>query len=178
MKRPDIHDKTLIEEAVRHSQNLNCVMMDVEEEDGEKDSVVNDIVAAFGDNPDDGYEVVKYLENRRYWEGSSELVDAFNSMFFDISRTHEKWVKQWVIENHIKPALKVGDDVVLKNFNCRGKDVRGKVVEIFTDKAEYIIFCAELGHVRSGTGSYGVVLPFEQVEDNMEVGRLAIAEES
>ena len=40
---------------------------------------------------------------------------------------------------------------------------RGEIVKIDAERAEYTVFCAEDGHVRSGQGTYGYVIPYEDV---------------
>lgn len=88
----------------------------------------------------DGYELVRELESRCYWDGDRELVEIMDSADVHRTRIHGELVKQWVKDFDIKPQFAIGDRV-------RYREHEGIIANIYEKKASYIVSVPSLGHV-------------------------------
>ena len=108
----------------------------------------------------DGYSLAVNLDRRFCWDPDAELVeilDGASGIQWDVYR---KRLKAWVKENGITTELKVGDKV---KTDRSGEHV-GEIVSVDPEVATATIFVAKLGHVRSGVGTHGVIVGYEQCE--------------
>jgi len=158
-KRPSSHDEkidTLIAEELL--DDVIGWLKASGDEDPDRDEVRKSLESAM-DFEDDGYKIARQLDNDG-WDVDAELVHILDNAFPNRIRIHRDFVAKWVEENGIKPTFEVGQTVAFKE---RNKSHTGEITRINEKQAEYTIYCAEMGHVREGTGSHGVILPFEAV---------------
>jgi len=106
----------------------------------------------------DSYRIANYLEERYYWSVDSDLVHIFEEVSFISFKKHDELVAAWVQESGVKPKFSVGAKV---SFKDDGDTYSGEVTRVNARLGTYVVFCQDLGHVKSGTGTLGVVLPFE-----------------
>jgi hypothetical protein len=128
-----------------------------------RDEVIADLekAIAYGE---DGYSIAKYLDTSRGWDVDADLVEILDRTFFEKLALHDKAVNEWVLAYSIKPKLEAGAAVTVHNRSTGNKVVDGQIVSIDEKRGRYTVFIEALGHVRSGCGTTGVVLPFEDVE--------------
>jgi len=124
--------------------------------------ILEQLTAACNFN-DDGYEVVKALDDRFMWDVDSELVGVLDAVPFERIGAHKKVVEAWVEQHGPAPKYSVGQRVAFRWPRC-DKKVVGEVTRLEARTAQYVVFCEEIGHVRSGTGTTGVYLNYEDVE--------------
>ena len=115
----------------------------------------------------DGFEAAKTLSDSYYYEADSELVDILEHASSKFRNHLRNEIKEWVAQNHIKPKYKVGDKVTVSAKTLRSdKDMKGEVINVYADTAEYTICIPELGHTKGdGVGIKGRVLKFEDLHD-------------
>jgi hypothetical protein len=114
----------------------------------------------YGDT--DGYKLASRLEDRHGYDPDEELVDILSAASFKIYDAHKEAVRKWVAENNIQPQFAVGQIVKYK-VNRYSKSQTGEITKIDTETAQYTIFDESAGHVRSGVGTIGFVVPYEIV---------------
>lgn len=133
---------------------------DVDSSDEYMSQLRSDIAEAT-DHSNDGYEMARYLERHCYWECDSALVEILDgSMSLRLAAKYSL-VEQWVLNNGIIPEYSVGQRVTFRN---RGKIVDGEITKVEAKRAQYIVFCESLGHVRPPTnGTTGVYVGVEDI---------------
>lgn len=99
-----------------------------------------------------GYEYAKELENNGAFNINSIIVDELDCIGSMLYSLNEKHIKEWVIENNIKPKYKIGDLVEYEDYR-KGK-IQEVIKEIDFDKAVY--------HIRI-TDTSSRLIPFENV---------------
>ncbi len=109
----------------------------------------------------DGYEIVKKMENDLGYAGDSYLVELMDDATTVCSCAYYEFVKKWVKEEGIKPTLNIGDKVV---YTHKSTNVEGIITGVDLLEAQYLVFSESRGHVRSGVGSHGCYIPFEDVK--------------
>jgi hypothetical protein len=127
---------------------------------GSNEEIVADLVHAMRYVCDDGYEISRRLEGRGY-SPDSELVDILDSAGHHKYLAHKEDVKEWVLANDLKLDLPLGTRV---SVEMGGKTHIGEIRDRYEDTVQYSVFIAELGHVREGAGTHGVILGFEKVK--------------
>ena len=130
------------------------------------DDVINDLKQTFDVNEilnGDGYFLARELEAKCNYESDMELANILGVFSFIIRNHCSEAEKKWVIDCEITPKYSVGDKVHVSRKN---KIYEGEIVEIKNDMAQYTIFVEELGHVRSGVGTHGIIERFENVEED------------
>ena len=154
--RPRIYDEgNLIATAKRFAKELREHF----EGEGELESYERDIAKALAFTDFDGYRIAKSLDQIGY-EVDAGVVEIFDNAFSVAREENRKRIKQWVIDSGIHPTFEVG---ALVKASDMGKIVDGEIVRIDAAQAEYVVFCESLGHVRSGSGTRGIYVPFEKV---------------
>jgi hypothetical protein len=119
----------------------------------------------------DGYELAKEMEDRFYYEPDSDLVEIMDNAHCAVLDAHDRIVEKWIVENSIKPRFAIGARVSFKRNQGDKLLYNGEIVHINEKQGKYTVFCEDLGHVRSGCGTHGVVLPFEAVEQESQVAQ-------
>ena len=66
----------------------------------------------------DGYELAKKLENTYCWDIAVEMIEELDGIQYEVDKIHKKACMQWVIDNDIKPPLKIG--VAIKEGVIKG----------------------------------------------------------
>jgi hypothetical protein len=137
----------------------------VEVDADDRDGAIEDIADALrtGSN---GYDRAQHLD-RHGW-----FVDAQVVEWLDDDTTHDahrEAVREWVKAEGILPSLGVGTLVRMETHPSYRKTVttdtvEGEIREVYVDSAEYSIFVEAYGHVRKGTGTHGIILPYEAVQ--------------
>jgi len=112
----------------------------------------------------DGYEIAKNLERRHYWSVDASLVELLDDSRALRVVTFNSLIKEWVFSNGILPQYSVGQSV--RFVTMRNIEHVGEITRINVDQAQYVIYCAELGHVRPPKmGSSGIYIDYECVID-------------
>ena len=116
----------------------------------------------------DAYEIAKSLDNHYYWEPDSGLVDILCGLeFYDIRNfLTNKWFK----DNNITPKYKEGDNVIVKSSHLRKSNrqkeqYNGEISKVFHEEGKYCIYIEELGHVKNGSGTIGIILSWELIDN-------------
>ena len=154
MKRPELHDKEVITVVAK---KLAPELM----EWGVRDNLAEtaeELERILTDYTWDAFELAKEVENAYCCGGDVNLVDVMKNADHLGYRELKARIKEWVKENDIKPEFKVGDMV---SFQRRCEKMVGKITDIKTDTAEYIVNYNEA----SGYTSFGgAVLAYEDVK--------------
>jgi hypothetical protein len=107
-----------------------------------------------------GYERARDWEQ---WYGFSPDLDMVE--FLDnlsAREEHIEAVKRWVQDNGITATFQIGSIVC---FRLRGDTVTGEITEIFPETAVVAVLCESLGHVRTGLGTHGFFIAFEDLSE-------------
>jgi len=111
----------------------------------------------------DGYELARDLEKDMGFDSDRNLVDDMDCISDECRNCLNENIEKWAQECNITPKYSIGDEVKLKMDNV---EYIGEIAEINLKRAFYVIFVEELGHVREGVGTHGVIKNFEEVEDD------------
>lgn len=109
----------------------------------------------------DGYQIARNLDNKG-WDVDADLVAILDSAQSKRYFIANELVAKWVTDNNILPPLAVG---AIVGFKQERNTYAGEITKIDAKHATYTVFCGELGHVREGNGTYGVILPYELALD-------------
>jgi hypothetical protein len=107
----------------------------------------------------DAFRATKTLDDDG-WSGDKALVDMMERIISIKEEALLEAIEKWVADNNIKADIAIGERVKFRSF---GKEYTGEITNIYDKRAEYCIYCEQLGHVKSGNGSHGVIIPFERV---------------
>ena len=157
MKRPTSRD---ISRYAVAEEMLDDVMAFLDPGEDKK-SVLDDLATALEYAGTDGYEIAKYLDDRKSWNITADMVESFDRASMIEYKLTSDAVKKWVSFYAIASKFKQGDAVEVE---VRKTKYHGEIVSIDTKEAKYTVYIEALGHVKSGQGTVGIVLPFEQVE--------------
>jgi hypothetical protein len=113
---------------------------------------------------DDSYQIAKELEDNLYWSVDRELINVLDEVKWRRDEAHKGVVYAWVVQNCVTPKLTLEQKV---QFRHKGRILEGIVTKIYESEAKYLVFSEELGHIRSGVGVHGIVLPYEEVDEVM-----------
>jgi hypothetical protein len=109
----------------------------------------------------DGYKLAKELESKGY-DSDAWLVEILDDTSHIMREEHKKLVKQWVIDQKIEPPLPMNTQVFIFNG---GKKVKGEIVDIYRETAEYVVFFEESGHKRNASGKpTGFIFEYERAK--------------
>ncbi len=114
----------------------------------------------------DSYDIAKSLDSRYYWDSDSELVDILCGLdFYDVRML---LTKKWIKDNNIIPKYKEGDSVIVKSLHLSIKyrqkeQYDGEIYKVY-EEGNYAIYIKEIGHVKNGTGTHGVILNWELID--------------
>ena len=174
--RPDKNNESVIKEAVDMLYPDIAKWLvdggDKVETEEEIESIKKDVVSSVKYSYcslHDAYEICKHLDGYG-WVPDQELVDIMSNFSFKFESAYSKQLLKWIGENNIRPKFSVGDKV---KFKVLGGIQGGEISKVYEDRAQYSIYCESLGHVKTGTGTHGVILNFEDVEElNKEMENL------
>lgn len=108
----------------------------------------------------DGYKMASYLDDRHGWDSDAELVDILEGAdFYGCERIA---VMAWVNDNDVKPKYETGAQVKIK-IRRDPKEYTGEVTHIRED-GTYTVCIEELGHIKQGIGTHGMVFKWEELE--------------
>ena len=108
---------------------------------------------------DDAYEVAKNLEHAG-WDSDSDLVDILDQISYHRLDAHKNLVfNDWILKHGVTPKFSLGEKI---GFKLKGKTEIGEIIHVYHDSAKYVIHCPHHGHVKSGAGTHGHVIPFEE----------------
>lgn len=125
------------------------------------DSILANIIEALGFGGLDGYELARNLE-RRGWFPDAELVEILDNAISRQHQAHREEVEAWVRAHDLRIDLRHGAKV---EITVRGSVHIGEIVDLHPKTMQYTVFVGALGHVRSGTGTHGLILGFEEVRN-------------
>ena len=137
--------------------------------DGEYDleELTTDLQKALEDAFDyDAYKITRALDDNG-WSVDAGLVDVFGSALSLALNERDQLVAQWIKDEGIVPAFKLGDHVSTRR---RTNASQGEIVRIDAKQGRYVIFNPHAGHVRTGSGTHGVYENFEDVEEVCDAG--------
>lgn len=106
----------------------------------------------------DGYRIARALDNEG-WSVDAEMVETLDGALCHQTTAHDAIIAAWVNEWRIEPDADVGARV---RFKQRGATLEGIVDRVETKRAQYVVRCHVLGHVRPGT---------PECDDAMKSGR-------
>ena len=128
------------------------------------DEIVEDLTKNFSKHDlsnEDGYHLARKLEKDCMYDSDSELVQTMDCFAHYMRMACNEAERKWVTDCWITPKHSIGDSVEVE---YRGKNYIGTILNIYTDKAEYVINVPELGHSSGSQGTQGVVEHFEEIE--------------
>lgn len=111
----------------------------------------------------DGYELARALDD---WDPDADLVEILDAADHRVYQAHSAAVEAWVAKYGIATPLTPGTRVKAKTG---GRVVEGEIaasdkLDSYTKRAQYLVFVAAEGHVRSGLGTHGFIVDAEDVE--------------
>ena len=166
-KRPSRHDERIVRLAAEKTfDRREDYGVEVDDYDSATESAINDIASVISGSRD-GYEMARDLE-RKGWYCTSQMVEWLDGADYDLYSAHDQAVAEWVAAEGIKPSLAIGASVTFTTpaFHAKGRGptLAGEITAIDEKHARYTVFVPELGHVREGCGTHGIILPFEEIE--------------
>lgn len=160
-KRPSLYDDVVLDEAARLLLPAVLAWLGRHVDDDAEPAIFRQVtsVLRYGGG---SYQMARRLEDEG-WSVDGELVDIFeSSALYD---AYVVAVRSWVTIHGIKPDRKIGDVVQFRHQDdeFRPCQKRGEIVGIYTDEAQYTVFCADDRHVWTGIGTHGHVIPYEDI---------------
>jgi hypothetical protein len=162
--RPTRRDKAVIQRAaVLLLKRLRDNVSEPFDPEDSEDVVIRQIEKALTyAHGDDGYEIAKRLEDEG-WDVTTSLVEEVDGGC--LWEAYDECVAKWVAEQSRTPQLVIGTTVVVHpNSFEKLQTAHGEITAISQERGTYTVLVPSWGHVRSGTGTHGRILPWEQVE--------------
>lgn len=135
---------------------------------GNEEDAIADIEAALRSEATgfDEYRMTRYLDDRG-WMCDSTIVDAFSIVKGEMSQAVRNATALWVKQHHVKPRLDIGASVKVLAWEANQGELEyeGEVVSIDAEQAKYTVMIPALGHVRTGCGTHGLIVPFEKLHE-------------
>jgi hypothetical protein len=115
----------------------------------------------------DAYCMAKYLESNHGWASDAELVAMLDYAEMEAYSIREEAIAEWVKVNAIRPKKTIGEMVRVTTPAPDGvrKEFDGEIIGVNEQVATYTVMVSELVHVRTGVGTHGVIVPFEDFHD-------------
>jgi hypothetical protein len=104
-----------------------------------------------------GYELAKHLDEEFGVEPDMNLIESLDDIGFTAHTALREEIKRWVREAGIVCPFAIGRRVKFKEYE-------GEISVIYQDQGECLIYCENLGHVRSGRGTNGFVASYEDLK--------------
>lgn len=89
-----------------------------------------------------------------------ELVKIMSNVRRKRGEVYHRLIKSWVKDNLVTAKRRVGENI---KFNHAGIVEQGEITKIDDETAQYVVFCAHVGHVRTGVGAQGYYVNYEDV---------------
>lgn len=157
--RPKRFSEGVLEDTV--SRIMPSIMKWYGDADADEEDEIRSDVKSVLEFEDDSYELTKELEDSLHWSVDRKLIDVLDEVGQYRDAAHKDAVYAWVVQNCVTPKIALEQEV---QFRFRGKSVTGIVTQIYENEAAYCVLSKELGHVRTGIGVHGLILPYEDVE--------------
>jgi len=129
--------------------------------EAEAPEVAQELLSAFAIEDHDGYRLARQLERAAGWDSNSELSEILEGA--DFHGCHEIAVQAWIKDNDITPLFAVGQQVVVKKRE-KNETLTG-IIRSTTKNGMYCVMVPSEGHVESGFGTHGFLLPWETIEE-------------
>lgn len=128
-----------------------------------------------------GFEICKRLEYDFYCDPDSDLVEVMDSVDIIAWRLLEPVVRRWV-ETNQHEEFKEGEVVFVIHNNYINGEITSKVYSgtissIFHKVWRFTIYIVELGHVKEGCGTHGIIKDGEDLYRTREEAEKSLAEE-
>jgi hypothetical protein len=107
-----------------------------------------------------GYHLAKFLDDLGI-EPDVQLVEILDGTWAIADSFLNKAIKEWVYQYNILPGNNIGDMVSIEIG--RNNIVTGEITNINADLAKYTVCCESQGHVKTGIGTHGSIVNFEDV---------------
>lgn len=143
-------------------------------------------LAAVADPWNDGYQIARDLERRYSWDCDKAVADVLDEVSSIAYDAVDQAVVAWVAATKPAPPFQPGTMVVVKH---KLRDVVGEIVDVaasdaaenarpvkpgtkrfesksaerYAARAQYLVYVESLGHVRSGQGTHGLIVAWEDV---------------
>jgi len=95
-----------------------------------------------------------------------DLTDVFENLWAVKDEILKREIVNWVKTDKIEPNFKIGDIVQFNQFDrylSANSLIKGEIVTIWEQTAQYTIYCEELGHVKTGSRRRGTIKNYEDV---------------
>jgi hypothetical protein len=115
------------------------------------------------DYEDERFQICKSLDQDS-WTIDSALEDIIDDVPRFRDDAYDIVIKKWIEINSIVAKKCIGDIVRFNNTRDTSKLVTGEIIKIDEKRAKYLVFSAELGHVKKGCGTLGNYITFEELE--------------
>lgn len=156
-ERPKYHEDETLDRAVEKIIPSVLAWLN----DGSTAEDIKDDLRDAIDSHSDGYDICRALENRHHWAVNAGLVDVMDGASHCKYMALNEREKEWVVAEGIKPKYGEGDTV---SFSYKDEVCSGKISRVEADIGKYVVFCPQLGHVETGTGTHGIYVEFEEPE--------------
>lgn len=161
--RPQRTDQAVI--AIAVASQIKEVLQWVETPkatESEMTEIIAELTKAASTHPNDTLLMAEYLKDKHHWDINRSLIDVLDDLDSAIFHGERKAVSDWVKLYAIAPGRSIGEPIT---FNQNGKEVSGEISAVDEVRATYTVFCPTDGHVRSGIGVHGYIIPFEDLDD-------------
>lgn len=163
MQRPGYRTKSILDCAAHELAN------GMPEIPGGPESLVAAIADALAQEAPlfDAYRITRALEDNHGWACDRDTVSTFDDAGHVVARLVLEATANWVARCAIKPRLKVGDPVKIDTKGSRALKgpCDGEIIAIDEQHATYTVMVPVLGHVRTGCGTHGLIVPYEQLHE-------------
>lgn len=131
-------------------------------DNSQESEIADDLRDELGQHSD-GYEFCRELE-RKHWTCDRELVDILDNA--DLSGALSEMERKWVTAYQVYPSQVIGNQIIWE----------GSPAEITANHADgkYTICVPALGHVKSGLGTHGIIIPWERVDGKINMLGLTV----
>lgn len=106
----------------------------------------------------DGYDLAQEMDRLGY-ESDAELVEILDGG--GINDAHRAVVEEWVRAHDLRLSLPIGTQVIARLYQ---RTVTGEVTALHPKTAEYTVMVPSEGHVKTGPGTHGYFVGFENVQ--------------
>jgi hypothetical protein len=115
----------------------------------------------------DGYRLARSLEESYGWDADMDLAQSLDAASVIVGALVREATARWVAANSIRPKKAIGDMVSVETRNNEGRrgTYTGEIVAIDEAHAAYTVMIEALGHVREGTGTHGIIVPYETLHE-------------
>lgn len=150
MKRPELTKEIIL-------IGINSLMLEYSSEfEDQNDEDYQDDLAKEYRSYDDGYELMKKLEDNCDWDASLDLANALDELSIYVDRAYKNHLEQWVKDNNIQPPYPIGH-----KFTNKGRPAQITEISKY-DPYRYLVQYLDDGDCKLG-GNSSRVLWFDEV---------------